>query len=157
MLETLKSLPVRGAWVEINWFPSPNASFTRRSPCGERGLKLAACARHLRRHRSLPVRGAWVEIVPKGTGFPGTARRSPCGERGLKFMHPVEGCGFESRSPCGERGLKSSGAGSGVLPLVSLPVRGAWVEISPAGEASSGRCTSLPVRGAWVEILSPVL
>ena len=36
---------------------------------------------------------------------------------------------------------------------MSLPVRGAWVEISPAMCARTGTRPSLPVRGAWVEIL----
>ena len=33
----------------------------------------------------------------------------------------------------------------------SLPVRGAWVEMSPRGGVRV-LCRSLPVRGAWVEI-----
>ena len=36
--------------------------------------------------------------------------------------------------------------------LVSLPVRGAWVEISIQTNTFKGALTSLPVRGAWVEI-----
>ena len=36
--------------------------------------------------------------------------------------------------------------------LVSLPVRGAWVEIRPVKQAPLYR-ESLPVRGAWVEML----
>ena len=43
---------------------------------------------------------------------------------------------------------------------LSLPVRGAWIEIS-ATSPRSRRCTSLPVRGAWIEIvpaeISPLL
>ena len=58
----LKSLPVRGAWIEIVG---------------------VYCARTMRKG-SLPVRGAWIEIV--GLSAPsGVWRRSPCGERGLKF------------------------------------------------------------------------
>ena len=38
----------------------------------------------------------------------------------------------------------------------SLPVRGAWVEIS-ISESAASRAKSLPVRGAWVEILNAVL
>ena len=40
--------------------------------------------------------------------------------------------------------------------ILSLPVRGAWIEIpwtSPVGAMES----SLPVRGAWIEIISSVL
>ena len=33
------------------------------------------------------------------------------------------------RSPCGERGLKYPHARRDALPIASLPVRGAWVEM----------------------------
>ena len=36
----------------------------------------------------------------------------------------------------------------------SLPVRGAWVEIFRGGACASPSVGSLPVRGAWVEIAS---
>ena len=35
----------------------------------------------------------------------------------------------------------------------SLPVRGAWIEIS-SGAGSGGLRGSLPVRGAWIEMVS---
>ena len=35
---------------------------TRRSPCGERGLKSAVCRHCAVTSLSLPVRGAWIEI-----------------------------------------------------------------------------------------------
>ena len=35
----------------------------------------------------------------------------------------------------------------------SLPVRGAWIEISVSQSSYSMLCASLPVRGAWIEIL----
>ena len=39
-----------------------------------------------------------------------------------------------------------------VLAALSLPVRGAWVEM-PAQPSAPAQCrSSLPVRGAWVEI-----
>ena len=41
-----------------------------------------------------------------------------------------------------------------VRPLVSLPVRGAWVEIVMETQEFHAMAASLPVRGAWVEILS---
>ena len=60
-MNPLRSLPVRGAWVEIY-----------RALGFENEVE------------SLPVRGAWVEIMrsarPRGSHF----GRSPCGERGLK-------------------------------------------------------------------------
>ena len=40
----------------------PAAEGVRRSPCGERGLKLRRTLRQHRAAKSLPVRGAWVEI-----------------------------------------------------------------------------------------------
>ena len=57
---------------------------TRRSPCGERGLKSAARKVSASTIWSLPVRGAWVEIML--IAFVGKQKRSrsPCGERGLK-------------------------------------------------------------------------
>ena len=101
-----------------------------RSPCGERGLKWcrsAPCPAH--RHR-----------------------RSPCGERGLKCVGRARaGCTPDGRSPCGERGLKLTFVGHILVLAVSLPVRGAWVEMARATGPSSGGL-SLPVRGAWVEI-----
>ena len=56
------SLPVRGAWIEIQIAKSNGAISLGRSPCGERGLKYAVVV-----HKHMD------------------ARRSPCGERGLKL------------------------------------------------------------------------
>ena len=36
---------------------------------------------------------------------------------------------------------------------VSLPVRGAWIEIAVTAYASNSGTRSLPVRGAWIEIV----
>ena len=58
----IKSLPVRGAWVEISG-TFRAFRFFRRSPCGERGLKCADCH---------------AVVI-------GVDGRSPCGERGLKY------------------------------------------------------------------------
>ena len=57
-----RSLPVRGAWVEMSGSSIARVSLKCRSPCGERGLKLLAAG---------------------GSGWP--LGRSPCGERGLKY------------------------------------------------------------------------
>ena len=55
--------------------------------------------------------------------------RSPCGERGLKFWETAHRHCRKGRSPCGERGLKFPFA-IGSKPVdMSLPVRGAWIEI----------------------------
>ena len=57
--------------------------------------------------------------------------RSPCGERGLKLHERVRVTAYHyGRSPCGERGLKFSAGEPGLIWNLSLPVRGAWVEIS---------------------------
>ena len=78
-----RSLPARGAWIEISEWPSDAAVCSCRSPQGERGLKL-------RLHFRLPV------------GF----RHSPQGERGLKYTVQVVTRFRPRRSPQGERGLK---------------------------------------------------
>ena len=116
-----------------------------RSPCGERGLKFRRPARLSDRGQSLPVRGAWVEIVKGLVTVNGVQRRSPCGERGLKFAGlPAPFAALGRRSPCGERGLKL-GVSYDVdeTNVVSLPVRGAWVEISTRNMGIvAGECRS---------------
>ena len=56
------SLPVRGAWVEMPRGRRGARPLPRRSPCGERGLKLPLVAAWRVSSSSLPVRGAWVEM-----------------------------------------------------------------------------------------------
>ena len=55
------------------------------------------------------------------------------------------------RSPHGERGLKFRVILVGEVSVMSLPSRGAWIEIYGN---TRGRCWlwSLPSRGAWIEI-----
>ena len=65
LAETL-SLPVRGAWVEMLCLRVPSFLLTRRSPCGERGLKCDLMHEEESGFPSLPVRGAWVEMVRSG-------------------------------------------------------------------------------------------
>ena len=36
---------------------------------------------------------------------------------------------------------------------LSLPVRGAWIEISRRSSSTESKVRSLPVRGAWIEIV----
>ena len=127
------SLPVRGAWVEI--------------PAHASG---SACAAP-----SLPVRGAWVEMKLGSWDYISEACRSPCGERGLKCPSRPRQRNIARRSPCGERGLKCDVVRRVYACHVSLPVRGAWVEMSRSF-STSGVNVSLPVRGAWVEIRGSV-
>ena len=56
------SLPSRGAWIEIVFLDGAYDVFTRRSPRGERGLKLAFFGAVMCIMSSLPSRGAWIEI-----------------------------------------------------------------------------------------------
>ena len=102
-------------------------------------------------------------------------RRSPHGERGLKSIVQTSPATDASRSPHGERGLKFYQAGRRAALELSLPPRGAWIEIfygnkgdaiaevgrSPHGERGlkckeyneySYNGWSLPPRGAWIEI-----
>ena len=101
-----QSLPVRGAWIEIAWSSKS---------CSDLG--------------SLPVRGAWIEIAVVKYAPGCRYCRSPCGERGLKSQARLSPGAHSRRSPCGERGLKSVKNWSCPLPVWSLPVRGAWIEI----------------------------
>ena len=74
------------------------------------------------------MRGAWIEIMADLLDKP-MVGRSPCGERGLKSVNRHATAGTKS----------------------SLPMRGAWIEISTASEYL-GDDRSLPMRGAWIEI-----
>ena len=64
-------------------------------------------------------------------------RRSPHGERGLKYpiyrKMTIERGG---RSPHGERGLKSPSLGALNHSQMSLPTRGAWIEMPPRFQPS---------------------
>ena len=55
------------------------------------------------------------------------------------------------RSPHGERGLKSPGLHLRGPGQLSLPSRGAWIEIDWSQRPRS-QPASLPSRGAWIEI-----
>ena len=101
-----QSLPARGAWIEIN------------------SLKFLSLLQ-----QSLPARGAWIEIsVPRLTNA--VPRRSPHGERGLKSRLRKSQRSGLSRSPHGERGLKCPCKAISRIMEMSLPARGAWIEIN---------------------------
>ena len=53
------------------------------------------------------MRGAWIEIVNTGDAGSPFDCRSPCGERGLKFYFDIEDLSV----------------------TLSLPMRGAWIEM----------------------------
>ena len=128
------------------------------------------------RDQSLPARGAWIEICQSRFLLASAECRSPHGERGLKWSAELVNKGHLRRSPHGERGLKYNKVHDREDAVVSLPARGAWIEIprsgrsepapqrrSPHGERGlkSRRIRrvgidlqSLPARGAWIEIAS---
>ncbi len=104
---TYKSLPSRGAWIEIKIKDGSPRTSSSRSPRGERGLKLRLILGRRKLVKSLPSRGAWIEIIihyghirtllmslpSRGAWIEiqihldrrrKHARRSPRGERGLK-------------------------------------------------------------------------
>ena len=150
------SLPVRGAWIEINLHAARRRGDHGRSPCGERGLKFVNYGLPPQRPcGSLPVRGAWIEIFFARGFFAAGFCRSPCGERGLKwFFCKLGAAGRIRRSPCGERGLKSLPRAPAHATRPSLPVRGAWIEIFLWPFSAFPGVRSLPVRGAWIEIFA---
>ena len=122
------SLPVRGAWIEIGRVYATHAPQLS-LPVRGAWIEIAFWRFVSTAFASLPVRGAWIEISVRASGV-GTSCRSPCGERGLKslwshllFPPPPR------RSPCGERGLKWFMNRVLVNAFASLPVRGAWIEI----------------------------
>ena len=101
-----RSLPTRGAWIEI---PVPRPSIGEPGSLPTRGawieIQWSGCALHST--PSLPTRGAWIEIM------------------GFAFCTLP----MASRSPHGERGLKLNVTLKAVAPARSLPTRGAWIEI----------------------------
>ena len=57
-----RSLPTRGAWIEIFLRQEVLFAFQSRSPHGERGLKYITPFYTDCQEKSLPTRGAWIEI-----------------------------------------------------------------------------------------------
>ena len=101
----------------------------RRSPYGERGLKLLVLSWHEGLEESLSLRRAWIEIPTGRSAWWCSTRRSPYGERGLKFDVLFDTVSFGG----------------------SLSLRRAWIEICPRA-ALSVDCSSLSLRRAWIEI-----
>ncbi len=106
-----------------------NCNELGRSPHGERGLKSNRLVWDKWKELSLPPRGAWIEIGNQPWPFTSHNCRSPHGERGLKSASGLSAASRKSRSPHGERGLKLKGGWIVVHPPLSLPPRGAWIEI----------------------------
>ena len=78
------SLPVRGAWIEMQ-AATPSVGLFRSLPVRGAWIEIFSPGmRVLPCFGSLPVRGAWIEIGKITGGTLTLAGRSPCGERGLK-------------------------------------------------------------------------
>ena len=64
-----RSLPLRGAWIEIG-IPAPGrVRYLGRSPYGERGLKSILGGVPVGIVWSLPSRGAWIEMLAISKGM----------------------------------------------------------------------------------------
>ena len=144
------SLPPRGAWIEITSSTTNGITLQRRSPHGERGLKsfpehllIPSFCRSPHGERGLKYMLTKSDSAQKG--------RSPHGERGLKSGAIYDGYQTVCRSPHGERGLKYAMVYDSLFVDLSLPPRGAWIEIK-RDKRPDKKKRSLPPRGAWIEI-----
>ena len=148
-----KSLPSRGAWIEIKIIEDRVRSGDRSLPSRGAWIEMVYSPVSPPSWASLPSRGAWIEILSNGDAQLNEGSRSPHGERGLKSDRTAPpGRSRRGRSPHGERGLKSPCLRQGEGHHPSLPSRGAWIEMSRDGLSSMVKCRSLPSRGAWIEI-----
>ena len=128
-----RSLPVRGAWIEIVEAHEERLGFQSSLPVRGAWIEISGqAAQGSANERSLPVRGAWIEIASPVAPSAYPKGRSPCGERGLKFQTHGQNHCVAGRSPCGERGLKFFQLFLQPKGVPSLPVRGAWIEINAA-------------------------
>ena len=101
-----RSLPARGAWIEILF--NMVDEFAKMSlPARGAWIEIITAKLLNITPPSLPARGAWIEIYP------------PC------FLAASMQC----RSPHGERGLKYADLLAVAVSKASLPARGAWIEI----------------------------
>ena len=125
---SLRSLPVRGAWIEMRPLIDGGRGILS-LPVRGAWIEIPSISTLCHSPPSLPVRGAWIEIETAGERKQKRCGRSPCGERGLKYQVVNFSVVAYGRSPCGERGLKYRYANGQGSPTVSLPVRGAWIEI----------------------------
>ena len=101
------SLPIRGAWIEMPCYVITVTANVSRFPSGERGLKLRWNSRAWQPPRwSLPIRGAWIEILwYQHSGSP--VWSLPIRGAWIEIIRqaPRLGC-IAGRFPSGERGLK---------------------------------------------------
>ena len=123
------SLPVRGAWIEISIAWLDYVDVERSLPV--RGARIEICVWRLVARLSFvaPCEGSedwnflkWYDSINKKS-------RSLWGECGLKLISVWPICVFISRSLWGERGLKFYNDLSLYCLVLSLPVRGARIEV----------------------------
>ena len=147
-----RSLPARGAWIEISTLAKRPLNITSLPARGAWiEMRPAQCSAP-RQHQSLPARGAWIEIsVPTGMSIIAPSR-SPHGERGLKcgYCGCVADC--RCRSPHGERGLKSHDCAFTEPPPCGRSPHGERGLKYPGLAIQHTHPGSLPARGAWIEI-----
>ena len=65
-MERPRSLPVRGAWIEIDGNPPLHYRTLQSLPVRGAWIEISGMGRALTSSLSLPVRGAWIEI---GSGY----------------------------------------------------------------------------------------
>ena len=124
-----RSLPIRGAWIEIRTRMRESSS-SMSLPIRGAWIEICLAMSVLLACASLPIRGAWIEII------------------NCNVVNPSR----YGRSPSGERGLKCAWADTLKFVSTSLPIRGAWIEIWNPTRTCSTRTRSLPIRGAWIEM-----
>ena len=104
---SVKSLPSRGAWIEIGGYQAGRGRGVKSLPSRGAWIEIRFSARQSRTAAaSLPSRGAWIEILTDEAIIYMEGRRSPHGERGLKLEWAAKELCGDRRSPHGERGLK---------------------------------------------------
>ncbi len=79
------SLPMRGAWIEIMYHYYIQHQLLS-LPMRGAWIEIFGIMFVVMITGSLPMRGAWIEIPLTMTNPFATHRRSPCGERGLKLV-----------------------------------------------------------------------
>ena len=82
LLGEKKSLPSRGAWIEILNKPKVSLSLKVAPLAGSVDRNEIGGQTYTDGHLSLPSRGAWIEITRYDLEYGHYDRRSPRGERG---------------------------------------------------------------------------
>ena len=127
---TYKSLPSRGAWIEIKIKDGSPRTSSSRSPRGERGLKLRLILGRRKLVKSLPSRGAWIEIIIHYGHIRTLLMSLPSRGAWIEIqIHLDRRRKHARRSPRGERGLKFFDYIISQIRQLSLPSRGAWIEM----------------------------